>query len=254
MLELLAVNKDININCINPLSKRTPLMQICKFQTGKEFLTLFDAIFQWEDLNVTSQDSQGNSAIHFLCIFNNKNVTLDVINLFFQRDGLVASLKDRVGYNALHCLLSSGWSDCEGLAAIIRSFIDSDAKFDIHATTPDGHSILTLLCLFCGGEKLLETIRFLVVDLKMNVHLKTEYNGSNVLHLLAQNCSLTSAKQFVDALQLLIECGVDVGAVDEDGETVLTLLGRFSEIANLSDAFRFLVNDLKLNPNHQNED
>lgn len=53
---------------------------------------------------------------------------------------------------------------------------------------------------------------------------------------------------------ILIQCGADVGAVDEYGETALTLLCRFSEITNLSDAVRFLVADLKLNPTHLNND
>lgn len=131
-----------------------------------------------------------------LCISNYENATLNLVNRFFQRNGSIASLKDRVGYNALQCLVSSGRSDCEGLVGIIRSlFIDSDAEFDIHALTPDGNSILTLICLYCGGEKLLETIQFLVVDLKMDVRCKIENNASNILHLLSQNSSLASARQ-----------------------------------------------------------
>ena len=250
LCELLA-DGEVNINCTNHYqNERTPLMQICRFHTGKNFPTLFDTILQREDLNVTGQDSQGNSALHLLCIFNFEHVTLDVVNRFLQR-GLVASLKDRVGYNALLCLVNCRLSNCKELVEIIRAFIDSDDKFDIHTTAPDGHSVLTLLCLCCGGDKLLETIQFLAVDLKMDVRRKIE-NGSNVLHLLSQNSSLNSAKQFVDAVQLLIQCGADVGAVDEYGETALTLLCRFSEITNLSDAVRFLVADLKLNPTHLN--
>jgi len=123
-----------------------------------------------------------------------------VVNRLFQR-GLVANLKDRVGYNALHCHLNGTLSDCKDLIGVICSFIDSAAELDIHAAASDGHSVLTLLCLYCGGEKLIEAIQLLVVHSKMDVRHKIE-NGSNVLHLLSQNNLLTSAKTFVDAVQL----------------------------------------------------
>ena len=247
----LVADKEVNINCTNR-DKRTPLMQICKFQKGKNFIPVFDAILQREDLDVSGQDSRGNSALHLLCRFNRENVTVEVVKRLFQR-GLCASLKDRIGYNALHCLLNSNLSDCKDLIGVIRSFIDSAAEIDIHAAASDGHSVLTLLCFYCGGEKLIEAIQLLAVNLKMDVRHKIE-NGSNVLHLLSQNALLTSAKPFVDAVLLLIQCGADVGAVDENGESALTLLCGYSEIKNLIDAVRFLVVDLKLNLNHQNKE
>jgi len=227
-------------------------MQICKFQEGENFTAVFDALLQREDLDVTGQDSQGNSALHLLCTFNCENVTADVVDRLLRR-GLDASLKNRIGYNALHCLLSGRLSDCKDLIGVIRSFIDYDGNFDIHAAASDGHSVLTLLCLYCDGEKLLEAIQLLVVDLKMDIRHKNE-NESNVLHLLSQNALLARAEPFVDAFKQLIRCGADVGAVDENGESSLTLICGYSEIKNLNDAVRFLITDQKLNLNHQNED
>ena len=218
---VLAGDKTVDINCTDLLG-RTPLILLCQSKTFPNFLDRFEALLCREEKTTIHQDNQGKTALHWLCY--TKNLTVDFVNLLAQSVNLV----DLLGYNPLLCLLVENLSDCKDLVGVLRSLIDCGT--DVHAETHEAYTALSLLCRFGTEERLVEAIKILAVECKIDVNRKNEH-GATAFHYLCQNSSLTTARQLVDAVTVLIQCGTDVKSTDGDDDSALTLLCRYSKVS-----------------------
>ena len=251
-LRVLAADVQVRINCCD-VEGRTPLILLCKFNNfGNSFLRCFEALNLRTDLDVTIQDNQGKTALHWLCYWNRNNANVNIVKRLLQR-GIGINALDRFGYNFLHCLfLKSHLPVTEEMLNVIRLLIS--CGINAQALTHDRYTSLILLCRYGYGEKLVDAVQLLVGDAcKIDPYSKTEH-GSNAIHYLCQNSSLKSAEQFKTVVRLLVNHGADVKAVDGHGDTALTLLCRYSHLTHLLDAVRFLVLDFQLEPTQQNQD
>ena len=248
---VLAADVQVRINCCD-VEGRTPLILLCKFNNfGNSFLHCFEALNLRTDLDVTIQDNQGKTALHWLLYWNRKNATVDIVKRLLQR-GIGINTLDRFGYNLLHCLfLKSHLPVTEEMLNVIRLLIS--CGINAQALTHDRYTSLILLCRYCYGEKLVDAFQLLVGECKIDPYSKTEH-GSNAIHYLCQNSSLKSAEQFKAVVRLLVSHGADVKAVNGHGDTALTLLWCYSHLTHLLDAVRFLVLDFQLEPTQQNQD
>ena len=231
----------IDINCSSDHKGRTPLQLLCRFHYENEsFLRCLDELLKQNELDVSLKDFEGNTALHSLC-FNGHNAVVAVIGRFLRRN-IDINVRNKNGFNVLHCLIGQSVNGCgENLVVVIRYLIENG--LDVQAKTNSEDTILTLLCDTPTRTDFMESLRFLVTELQMDVNHKN-LAGFSALHSLCLRSF--GCHQFVTAFRFFIESGADVKATTVNGDTILSLLLRHSCHPDLLKIVRFLVTEHQL--------
>ena len=96
---------------------------------------------------------------------------------------------------------------------------------------------LHLLCTFHKTDRLIDAIRLLVDEGRVDIHA-TDNWGMNALHFL---CRYETGDQFLNAVKLLLEKGIDVNAQNSKGLTAERMLRWRRNVPNKSDIIHLLL-------------
>ena len=207
--------------------QQTPLLLACAEGDAEVVLLLLNS-----GALVTESDDQGCNALHYAAMSgNNETVSLilDATGSREQRD-LVLS-RDRDGQNALHHILSLPWCDGEAVLRLLEKGVD------VNGMNKNGMTPLDIYIgqWFYHSKDVVEAL------LRWGADITTSGSRRGLGHELAHSDRLD-----VDILKLLAGAGLDLGATDAEGKTVLHHSAQSGSLT--PSALEYLVNVVGLSP------
>ena len=193
-------------------------------------------------MNVNQTNNQGENALHCLCSNESDNSKmLGNVFLFLVENGVNIRATTKNG-------VDTAWSYlCRNqLPPITLLLLFIQQGIDIHSRDSQGDNCLHQLCRLNSKRRWfrvnVDCVR-LVIDAGIDINSKTENGVDNALHVL---CRLKSSNHFphvpsIHVLRLLIENGINVRALDVNGDSALHLVCRHSGSQMLDPLVRELV-------------
>ena len=160
-------------------------------------LNLCKALIDKHEFNVRADDIYGYTALHYSARSGSYKLLT-----YFVDIGTDILLKTKTGINCLHMAAENGYLD------LCKALIDNH-NFDLHIADNDGYTALHFSAI-SGNSELFTYF----VEKGIDIDLRT-INGSNCLHIAAQNGHLNLCKMLIN------KYNIDIDIIDNDGCTVL---------------------------------
>ena len=160
-------------------------------------LNLCKALIDKHEFNVRADDIYGYTALHYSA----RSGTYKLLT-YFVDIGTDILLKTKTRINCLHMAAENGYLD------LCKALIDNH-NFDLHIADNDGYTALHFSAI-SGNSELFTYF----VEKGIDIDLRT-INGSNCLHIAAQNGHLNLCKMLIN------KYNIDIDIIDNDGCTAL---------------------------------
>jgi ankyrin repeat protein len=210
----------------------TILHLLCRHCSDSGLFEIVRVLVIYHKLNVNQTNNQGETPLHCLC--SNKSDNCQVLTnvfLFLIENGIDIAATTKNG-------MDTAWSYlCRNKRpplTLLSLFIQQG--IDIHSRDSQGYNCLHQLCRLNSKRRWfranLECVR-LVIDAGIDINSKIENGVDNSLHILCRlkplhHTHLPLPAPSIHVLRLLIEKGINIRALDVNGDTALHLICRHS--------------------------
>jgi ankyrin repeat protein len=97
----LALDADVDVNCINNSNGFTPLLLVCSSNRSDSLFDCINSLLERNTINVNAKDQGGWGVVSFVCLFNGNNRKLpDIIKMLLE-NGIEMCTATTQGWSAL---------------------------------------------------------------------------------------------------------------------------------------------------------
>jgi ankyrin repeat protein len=206
--------------------QQTPLLLACKEGNAEAARLLLD-----HGSNVMEADDEGRNALHYAAMSIRKEILLLVLERSKSRRRDLILSQDKHGRNVLHHALSRPVS-----YEILEILLEQGAEID--SVDKGGMTPLVTYISQWLPFRPRDSVE-LLLRWGAGISYKSSDRGLGLGHIYAGSITLD-----VEVLKLLADAGLDLGAVDAEGQTILR---RSAQAGSLTQpALKFLLSDIRL--------
>ena len=229
--------KPVDIN-FKDSSGLNALLLICRYNTDPKLINCISLLLD-RGIDVNAVNNEGWNCLHFLCRYYPHSNLIDIVQLLVDRWKIELNrIVQPDDWNAL-LFLCRNYAH-ENIGEIVRLMIRWGV--DCQRTDKDGWNCLLYVCRYYPNNNvLLDLIRLLLNEGKVDINAATNANGTNALHFLIKR-HYTEKGQLMPIVQLMIDRGIDVSAVSRcSGLNAFLCLCRYYAESDLLDLIRLIL-------------
>jgi len=231
-------DEEVNLNCTESSTFRTPLLLLAFNNQSEGLLNLFKLILESQRVFVDVTDINDKwNALPTVCFRYRGANLLEIVQLLIHHQ-IDVTTTSAYGWNALFALTSiiNGVLLDSRLLEIVKLLVN--AGLDVNAQTNDGLNVLVpFVESFCQHSDFKEIVRFLV-EKGLDLNVKNVRTGRNALTILCD--SFAKESSLISIVRLLIDCGIDNQSLDNDSLSAVDVLKRRGVEEN-SDVIQLLL-------------
>ena len=176
------LDPDVDINCTDSTG-RTPLLMLCRNNASEYFYQFIESLLRWDNLNINFQDREGWNALLLVCHNSRGKQLVEVVQLLLRK-GIDINATNFHGWNALHCLCRNFRGDVPSkLLSLVTLLLDEG--IDLNAKAPDGSNCLNALCTNFSHRRHKDFFQVLKLLIERGAEVDAkDANGRNCLLIL----------------------------------------------------------------------
>ena len=223
---LLVSNRNLNLNCREATTGRTPLLLLCYHHQSDKLFHLVQFLIGYKNVRVNFEDHDGWNALLTVCFRYRGNCLLDIVGLFIRREMDVNCANKGGGWNSLFALTSdTNFSRSTALFDVVELLVDNG--LDLNAKDTTGSTVLYHLTMKLRHHLEFVDIVRLLVKKGLDVNA-TNNKRQNVIFALCETIDLRLAndRQLIETVEFLLEFGIRVLSKDAAGLNIFDVLDK----------------------------
>jgi len=249
------IENGIDLNAVTIKENWNTITFLCLYYSGRNMLNILRLLID-NGININVKASNGLNALGWVCYLYYHSDLIDIIGMLIEKDSSVVNcINEKTGANPLLLVCSQEYikKGPDNLIDIILLLVNSG--IDANSKTLEGWNCLMFLCRFYRHSNLIDIVKLLVKDNRIEINCETKY-GSNAFLLLCTNENVHHTICF-DVIQLFIYLEANVNAVYQiDSNNALTMLCKYHHNCyKLLDIIRLILShsSCTINVNHENQ-